>query len=91
MKEFQQETVFRSHRVLIQTSRTPLRWGHTLLFRMFTFLDLVLSGSMTRQTVSHPPQAVRTVAFLKQAVDRIVIEQGGSGAECRVELVTGAA
>jgi len=31
---------------------------------MFIFLDLELSGGMTRQAVGHLSQAVRTVAFL---------------------------
>lgn len=58
---------------------------------MFIFLDLVLSGGMTLQAVGHPPQAVGTLAFLKQAVDPVAVEQGGAGAEHRAELVTGAA
>ena len=63
LKEFQQETEYRLHGVLVQASKTPFHSDHTLLSRMFIFLDLELSGGVTRQAVGHPSQAVRTVAF----------------------------
>ena len=50
---------------------------HTLLSRMVIFPDFVLSGGMTLQAVGHPPQVVLAVAFLKQTVGGIVVEQSG--------------